>query len=216
MKKLALIWIAETSHRWVNTLRNRYEIHWVRSGKRALELLPQAPALIVLDAISLKTSGARICKQLRQSFERTPILLLSTSALHDDGLVDSVLTAPLSARQIQNAIQRLTRQTPNEIRCAGFVLDLDHRLLRAGGREVALNPKQAQLLEAFFRRPNQVIERSWLMKTVWETDYVGDTRTLDVHIRWVRQALGLEPSPLKTIRGVGYCLEVREEKRRKA
>jgi DNA-binding response OmpR family regulator len=214
MKKIALIWVAETNHALVSTLRKSYDIQLVRSGKHALELLKESKfALIIVDAVSLKTSGLRICKQLRRAMPRIPILLLSENLSIEDTVVDSVLTLPMTARQIENAVKRLMRPTPNAIRCGAFVLDLDHRLLQVGGREVTLNPKQSQLLEAFFRRPNQVIERSWLMKQVWETDYVGDTRTLDVHIRWVRQALGVLPSPLKTIRGVGYCLEINEEKR---
>ncbi len=85
------------------------------------------------------------------------------------------------------------------------------RLLVVDGQETELTPKQALLIEMFFTNPGVTLDRRTLMEKVWQTDYLGDTRTLDVHVRWVRQMLEDDPSKpqyLQTVRGVGYRLEV--------
>jgi DNA-binding response OmpR family regulator len=94
------------------------------------------------------------------------------------------------------------------------MLNLKQRCVVQGNHESHLTPKQARLLEVFMRHPGEVLTRAFLMKQVWDTDYLGDTRTLDVHIHWVRKAIEKDPrSPtyLRTIRQVGYRLEVPEE-----
>jgi DNA-binding response OmpR family regulator len=92
-----------------------------------------------------------------------------------------------------------------------LTLNVANRCVRLGRQEHQLTPKQSQLLEIFMRRPNSVITRLELMKAVWDTDYMGDTRTLDVHIRWLRQIIESDagkPHRLVTVRSVGYKLEV--------
>lgn len=94
------------------------------------------------------------------------------------------------------------------LRCAGLVLNPRARQVAVGrGRIEGLTKMEARLLEVFMRHPNKILKRAFLMKEVWETDYIGDTRTLDVHVHWLRQKIEEDPSRprlLRTIRGIGY------------
>ncbi len=95
--------------------------------------------------------------------------------------------------------------------CGPFVLNRTTRILQAHGQEVQLQPKLAELIELFMTYPNQVLARETIMQQVWNTNYMGDTGTLNVHIRYARNVLeedNQKPVYLKTVRGVGYRLEV--------
>ena len=98
-------------------------------------------------------------------------------------------------------------ESPNILSVDGLALDLDSRTLIMNGTVRKLTPKECQLLALFMRHYGQVLTRKFLMKEVWETEYMGDTRTLDVHICWVRKKIEEDPhrpQKLCTIRGVGY------------
>jgi two-component system phosphate regulon response regulator PhoB len=128
---------------------------------------------------------------------------------------DSYLVKPFTSRKVLNRVRMLlpTQQGDGEVVRAGQIT-----LYRAkpsvdvgGDGEVRLTPKQANLLELFLRHPNRVLSRRKLMQEVWQTDYVGDTRTLDVHIRWVREAIEADPGNpqcITTVRGVGYIFRL--------
>lgn len=93
------------------------------------------------------------------------------------------------------------------LRVGELSLHMEDRTLFKNGRREKLTPKEARLLKAFMSNGGKVLTRKYLMKEVWETDYLGDTRTLDVHIRWLRQKIEDDPSRpryLRTVRGVGY------------
>lgn len=209
-----VVWIGETKHSTYDSLNKHYTVCQARSGRRGLELAQQNQAsLVVIDAISLKTNATRICQQLRQALPKAGIVLLRHQTDTHKPPADIVVVATPTWRKVHNQLQRLFKQQKRALlTCGGFALDLENRRLHVRGEEIALNPKQAALIEVFFARPNEVIERDWLMKHVWNTDYTKDTRTLNVHIRWVREALeGADkktPRHLKTVRGVGYCLEI--------
>jgi DNA-binding response OmpR family regulator len=90
-------------------------------------------------------------------------------------------------------------------------VNLSRRILFANGQETSLTPKLVLLVETFFRHPGETLDRALLMERVWDTSYLGDTRTLDVHVRWIRRAIEENPGTpryLKTVRGVGYRLDV--------
>jgi DNA-binding response OmpR family regulator len=98
-----------------------------------------------------------------------------------------------------------------QLKAGKLHLDLETRSLRRGKRVQQLTPKECTLLEVFMNNGGEVLTRKFLMKHVWETDYLGDTRTLDVHIRWLRQKIENNPSEpvlLRTVRGVGYRFEI--------
>jgi len=172
------------------------------------------PDIVVLDAASLKTSGARLCRQLRASMNGTPILLVADKKNTPDSNcgASAMLVMPFTPRKLLNSVARLLPGDDSACLQVGPIkLNVLQRRLSCGGREERITPKQARLLELFLRAPGQLLTRKAIMKHVWETDYIGDTRTLDVHMSWLRNVI--EPNPekpryLKTMRGQGYRLDV--------
>jgi DNA-binding response OmpR family regulator len=199
---------------FVDALKKRYDVVAVPSGKQALqragERLPQA---MVLDAISMRTPGDRICIQLREELPLVPLIHLHPGPRSAaESVADVVLFQPFTGRKLVNCIERLLQASDEEIvTCGPFTINLARRVLIANGQETQLTPKLALLVETFLRNPGQTLDRKLLMERVWHTDYLGDTRTLDVHIRWIRRAIEADPGMprfLKTVRGVGYRLEI--------
>jgi len=172
------------------------------------------PDVVVLDAASLKTSGARICRRLRASMNGAPILLIADKKnLPDPNCGASVtLVTPFTARKLLNMVSRLLPADDGACLQVGPIkLNLAQRRIICGNREERVTPKQARLLEMFLRAPGQLLTRKAIIKHVWDTDYTGDTRTLDVHMSWLRSVI--EPNPrkpryLKTLRGQGYRLDL--------
>lgn len=106
---------------------------------------------------------------------------------------------------------RSEAENANCLKCADFVLDLStRRLMKDNGTPRHLTPKECRLLSTFIRHRGEVLSREFLMQEVWETDYYGDTRTLEVHVSWLRAKIEDDPSHpryLHTVRGVGYWFE---------
>lgn len=201
---------------FADALKKRYEVVSVPSGKQALTTAAQqAPDIVVLDAISMRTKGDRVCQSLRKALPGVPLIHLHPGpASPDANCADVILYPQFTSRKLINSIERLL-QAPGDavVVCGPFSVHLGRRVLTVNGQETQLTPKLAQLVETFMRNPGQTLDRRYLMEKVWHTDYMGDTRTLDVHIRWIRRAIETDPGKpkyLKTIRGVGYRLEVPE------
>ena len=201
-------------------LSRRYEVIIATSGKQALSLAEMvSPDIVVLNAASMRTSGERVCVAIKARVPHVPIIHVrkEESQASDDALVaDIVLQMPFTARKLLNRIQRFIDSQDGEIlQAGGFVLNLKNHILTTRQSEKRLTPKMAALLEIFMRNPEQILKRDVLMQKVWETNYMGDTRTLDVHIRWIREAI--EPNPSKpvhivTVRGLGYKLILKPRK----
>lgn len=198
----------------ISTLQKRYDLVLVANGSEAQQMgTDNFPQVIVLDASSMRTPGVRICRSLRTAFRSVPIVHIHPGPeKRVESAADALLFEPVSPRKLINAIERLVKDGDEEvIVCGPLVLNLTRRTLTANGQETQLTPKQASLLELFLRQPYETLDRKTIMGKVWNTDYMGDTRTLDVHIRWIRQAIEADanrPTYLKTVRGVGYRLEV--------
>jgi DNA-binding response OmpR family regulator len=176
------------------------------------------PAVIVLDSPSLRFSCCRFCNTLRDiELETSVLLLLPEGAEIDrsDG-ARAHLRHPFSAKKLANRIARLLPVPGDEVLQVGDVaLNLKQRSVIRGKRESTLTPKQARLLEVFMRHAGEILTRAFLMKQVWDTDYLGDTRTLEVHIHWLRKAIEENPGApvyLCTVRRVGYRFETPEKK----
>jgi DNA-binding response OmpR family regulator len=201
----------------ISTLQKRYDLVLAANGSEAQEKGAQyPPQVIVLDAVSMRTPGDRICRSLRSAFGSVPIIHIHPGPEKGaESLADALLFEPVSPRRLTNAVDRLVRRGDDEVvTCGPLALNVARRLLTANGQEIQLTPKQALLLELFLRRPCETLDRRTIMGQVWNTDYMGDTRTLDVHIRWIRQAIETDanhPAYLKTVRGVGYRLEIPAE-----
>lgn len=212
---MARILIIERTEAFSAGLKKRYEVSTVSSGKQALALVKESEyAVVVLDAISMRTPGDRIARQLDEGLGAIPLIHLhpgpKASASSSAAVV---LFMPFTARKIANTIERLLHRVTNDtiITSGPFSMNLSRRILIANGLETSLTPKLALLVETFLRHPGETLDRKMLMEKVWETSYMGDTRTLDVHVRWIRRAIEENPGDpryLKTVRGVGYRLEI--------
>lgn len=193
-------------------LKRRYDVISVTSGSQALEQArDHAISVVVLDAVSMQSPGTRITKQLKSSLPTIPLVHLVAEATESSA--DVVLAAPITTRKLINTVERLIHQSPEDeiIVCGPFMMRPEQRVLVVNGQETELTPKLAVLVEQFLRNPGVTLDRKSLMEKVWKTDYLGDTRTLDVHIRWFRRAIEADPGRpvyLKTVRGVGYRLEI--------
>lgn len=179
----------------------------------------KTPDLIVFDASSMRSSGTRICRRLRGVLERTPLIHCREEGTSQDAqaLADVYLERPFTGRKLLNRVRDLLPADPHSeevVRFGHLVLYRGKRAIDVGGQgEQRLTPKLAALLETFLRHPGQLVTRLQLMQDVWQTDYVGDTRTLDVHIRWVRELIEADPSDpqlLVTVRGQGFVLQMPE------
>ena len=108
----------------------------------------------------------------------------------------------------------MARDPADRLQCGAITLDVPSRVLHRGSDRFTLTPKECRLLEVFLRHQGQVLTRQFLMKEVWQTDFIADTRTLEVHVHWLRRKLAQQrsgPSYIHTVRGVGYVLRPVEE-----
>jgi len=219
VQNACILWIegrrAESPSFIPSVRKKGYYVDVVPTGTAALERLSGiSPDLVVINAASMRTSGKRICRSLRTSIKNLPIILVTSadqSAVEDTNAT-VVLHLPFTSRKLLNRIVRLLPGDGNKTLDAGPIhLDLELRRVKCKGREARLTPRLTQILEMLMRRHGEVVQREELFRKVWNTEYTGDTRTLDVHISWLRQAIEQDPrNPeyLKTIRGVGYRLDV--------
>lgn len=198
-------------------LEQRYELLLAYSGKQGLSVAQDSPPeVIVLDAVSMRTSGDRICGSFRTQLPETPIIHIRDvySGQEKTSPADVILHHPFTWRKLVNRIKRFVEQHEQAseiLQIAHLHFDVSKRMLQVGDREKRLTPKLAGLAEMFLRYPNTVLTRKQLIQEVWHTEYMGDTRTLDVHIRWLREAIEENPSKpqfIKTVRGVGYRFEI--------
>lgn len=184
------------------------------NGKQAVvQVKAASPAVAVIDPSSLRINGARLSHMLKRAAESVLILwvLDEGMSVSDDGIADLCLERPFTSRKLLFRVRKLLPKVESKVLSAGdVVFDVETRVVSKSGHELRMTPKQAKLLEALMRHPSEVLSRRYLMKHVWKTDYLGDTRTLDVHIRWVREAIEDNPSTpklVRTVRGVGYRFE---------
>jgi len=173
------------------------------------------PDLVVINAASLRTSGKRICYDLRKHVNGIPILLIAKPDQminEEDVCANAVLTLPFTLRKLVNRIlPLLPGEGSQSLHIGPLRLDLERKRVHCQGREARITPRLALLLQALMQRAGEVIDRKQLFREVWNTNYTGDTRTLDVHISWLREAIEEDPRKprfLKTIRGVGYRLDI--------
>ena len=193
-----------------------FNIDTVATGKAALEVVRKRKYdLVVVNAASMRTSGKRICQSLKERRSNVPIILISDPERvikNSPECVSTILILPFTTRKLVNRIEPLLPGNEDGMIKAGpILLDTDRNQVRCQGKKTTLTPRLMRLFEMLIENKGKVVERENLFKKVWRTNYTGDTRTLDVHISWLRQAIEKDPrNPqiLKTIRGVGYRLDV--------
>ncbi|MBE9046917.1 response regulator transcription factor [Pleurocapsales cyanobacterium LEGE 10410] len=205
-----------------------YEVSTSDNGRTALSLLQSpdfnrtsvAPDLIILDLMLPEVNGLDICRLLRHQGDITPILVVSAKSSETDRVLglevgaDDYLTKPFSMRELIARCRALLRRqkysssSSNSVqRYRDISLFSEECRVMVRGTDVNLSPKEFRLLELFMSYPRRVWSREQLIEQVWGLDFMGDTKTVDVHIRWLREKLEQEPSQpeyLITVRGFGY------------
>jgi DNA-binding response OmpR family regulator len=218
MKKTTLLVIegrhAEIPSFAADLQKKGFDVVSAQNGNEAVSKLKQTnPSLVVVNAPSLRSTGIRICLSIRKKDSKSPIILIVENEKPvDKELADSVLSLPFTVQKLVNRIKALMPGDGENMVSVGPIrLDLENRRVRSLGKNTKLTPRLINLLQILMDKHGEVVEREALFKKVWETNYTGDTRTLDVHISWLRRAIELDPDNpkfLKTIRGVGYRLDV--------
>ncbi|MBI5959957.1 MAG: response regulator transcription factor [Chloroflexi bacterium] len=183
--------------------------------------LNQKPDLVILDILLPEMDGWEVCKTLRQH-STVPILMLTALGEEIDRILglelgaDDYLTKPFSTRELMARIKALLRRVEmdtqpdtkgKQITIKGVVLNLDARMVQKDNQILDLRYKEFELLSLLMLNAGQVVTRAEIFDAVWGTDWLGDMRTLDVHIRWLREKLEDDPGNpyyIQTVRSVGY------------
>ncbi|HEX8025977.1 MAG TPA: response regulator transcription factor [Candidatus Limnocylindrales bacterium] len=200
-----------------------FRVATAADGAAALVLFrAEPPDLGVLDLMLPELSGLEVTRVIRAE-SHVPIVMLTARGSEVDKVVglelgaDDYVTKPFSLRELTARIRTILRrgeslaagQLPPTVELGPVRVDVaGHRILR-DGREVPVKPKVFELLAFLLRHPGQVVSRDQLLEQVWGYDYAGETRTVDVHVHWLRSAIEPDPgSPaiVQTVRGVGYVL----------
>jgi DNA-binding response OmpR family regulator len=189
------------------------------TGERGLELAldrHNPPALVLLDLMLPGMSGTELCRRLRRepATRRTPIIILTARGAESErveGLelgADDYVTKPFSVRELVARVRAVLRRadgaSPAHYEDEKLEVHFEDMHVSCEGAEVKLTRKEFALLSALARRPGRVATRNQLLDEVWGQQYYGDTRTLDVHIRRLRQKLGPCGDSIETVVGVGY------------
>lgn len=201
---------------FADALKRKYQVRIAHTGKQAVAMIQTSrPDVVVLDAASLRTSGNRIVDRMRALHTELPIIHIRPSdRARGESAADVLLTPPFTSRKLINRIERFSSASHgNRLTVGPFCLSPEQQTLTTPTTEKKLTPKLVALMELFMKNPNITLERREIMQAIWNTDYMGDTRTLDVHIRWIRKVV--EPDPRKpqyiqTVRGVGYRFQLAE------
>jgi DNA-binding response OmpR family regulator len=206
---------AEHPSFFMGLTRKGFHVESVSSGSKALDRLSEKlPHLVLIDAASMRTSGKRICQSIQQVAPGVPVVLVVEKDHNGADKFDAnvVLAQPFTLQKLLNRIRPLLPTEDKNLLVAGpLELDMDQRWVRSQDRQTSLTPRLVNLLQVLIKRKGEVIDRRELFRLVWDTGYTGDTRTLDVHISWLRQAIEEDPRHprlIKTVRGVGYRLDV--------
>lgn len=192
-----------------------YLVESVPSGTAALSRLEASmPNLVVIDASSMRSSGKRICQSIHDRNSVLPIILVidPDSDPNDNYGANSILVLPFTLQKLVNRIRHLMPIQNNGGVCAGpFLLDVSQKRVLFEDKQIQLTPRLTTIFRILLEHPGEVVERKTLFREAWETDYTIDTRSLDVHMSWLRQAIEenpRRPKYIKTMRGVGYRLDV--------
>jgi DNA-binding response OmpR family regulator len=208
------------------------EVVTAADGKEALEQFRSAsPDLMLLDLMLPQVSGIEVCRIVRRE-SSLPIIMLTAKDGEIDKVVglelgaDDYVTKPFSLRELMARIRAQLRRLdalespagdaasaaspgPVTVDLGAVTVDLAGHRLRRDGKDLPVKPKAFELLAFLARNPGQVFSRDQLLESVWGYDFAGETRTVDVHVHWLRSAIEEDPAHpvfLQTVRGVGYVL----------
>jgi two-component system OmpR family response regulator len=209
-----------------NLHKEGYTIVTAVDGEQAIEIARrEKPDLIILDIMLPKVNGFEVCRILRKEMT-VPILMLTAKVDETDKIVgleigaDDYMTKPFSMRELLARVRAMLRRTkmvelasagePASLKIGNLEVDVARHQVSLSGAALELSPKEFDLLAFLAKNRGLVFNREQLLEKVWGYDYAGDTRTVDVHIRWLRQKIETNPAHPKrlvTVRGTGYKLE---------
>lgn len=189
------------------------------SRAAALQVHQRWPDAVILNLLNGELDPISVCRELDETKLEIPRLILAEKArLEPLGTTlgaDDILTAPYTLSELSRRLDRVAKPSQERFQRLGdIILDMKSRQVLRAGETYSLTPKEFSLLTLLASRSGEVVSRRTIMNEVWQTDYLGDTRTLDVHICWLRQKIEVDPSKPKrlvTMRGVGYRLLVPEQ-----
>jgi two-component system response regulator RegX3 len=199
-----------------------FDVALAATGPAALEEFARNGAdIVLLDLMLPGLPGTEVCRQIRQS-SSVPVIMVSAKDTEVDKVVglelgaDDYVTKPYSPRELVARIRAVLRRgsepdlVPATVEAGGVRMDVERHVVTVAGREVRLPLKEFELLEMFLRNAGRVLTRGQLIDRVWGADYVGDTKTLDVHVKRLRAKIEDDPANpqhLVTVRGLGYKYE---------
>ena len=190
-----------------------------RTGEEALDLFDAAgPSLILLDIMLPGEDGMQILRRLKSSSKTKdiPVIMVTAKGTEYDKVIgldsgaDDYVTKPFGMMELVSRIKAVLRRTgrtktdTSELEINGVKMDLKKHEVTADGKTIVLTLKEFELLEKLMKNQNIVLTRDQLLTDIWGYDFDGETRTVDVHIRTLRQKLGEYGTMIETIRGVGY------------
>lgn len=198
-----------------------YRVEAAYSGREALEKFQSTkPSLLILDLMMPGIDGLEVCRQIRRDSD-VPIIILTARGEDVDKIVglelgaDDYVTKPFNPRELTARVKAVLRryvasQSAEEIEPVIVVgdlrIDIARREVTVGDRVVELRAKEFDLLVAFAEHPGIVLDRETLLRRVWGYEYPGDSRTIDVHVTWLREKLTGSTAQIRTVWGVGYKL----------
>lgn len=198
-----------------------FETRGYEDGLSCWEALKkETPELIVLDVMLPGMNGMELLTRMKESvaYRSIPVILATASGQEYDRIkgldlgADDYIVKPFSVMEMVSRVRAVLRrsqpmQVSTLLKAGGLIVNLDERTVTADGERVQLTYKEFELLRMFLSHAGKVYTREQLFSQVWDMDYMGDTRTLDAHIRTLRQKLGDYGSHIETVRNVGYRWE---------
>ncbi|QOQ38045.1 response regulator transcription factor [Trueperella pecoris] len=205
-----------------NLVRDGFEVTTASNGVAAMEQFARTDAdIVLLDLMLPGLSGTEVCRRIRAQ-SGVPIIMLTAKDTEIDKVVgleigaDDYVTKPYSYRELVARIRAVLRRVRDveehsaELLVAGEVeMDVDAHVVRVAGEPVSMPLREFELLELFMHNRDRVLTRSQILDRIWGLDYIGDTKTLDVHVKRIRSKIETDPTNpalLLTVRGLGYKL----------
>lgn len=203
--------------------REGFAVRCAYTGAEGLRMAEEErPDLVLLDWMLPDLSGVDVCRMLTETYN-VPIVMLTARSSVDDKLLgletgaDDYITKPFSVRELAARVKSLLRRVapqqesePQTLRSGDIMIDITNYEAFKGGEKLSLTLKEFELLKVLVLSRGKVLTRDFLLDRIWGYEYYGETRTVDVHIRHLRQKLGEEPY-IETVRGVGYRFVDREQ-----